>query len=439
MDARHQDGILEEEQGVSLGSRFAQEIEPPFSALDAAAIREQLERLLAHPLFSNSKRYPVLLAYTVEETLQGKGADLKERSIGVEVFGRSPSYDANADPVVRITAGEVRKRLMQYYYDSTHDGELVVELPVGSYVPLFHTVGSAAEPELFLPAPELPAQTAAAVPVLAAQRPVHRLLWALVGALVLVAGAVSVDIAARRHDAPPPPSSLDRFWAPITAGSSTATYCLGEPAKDISVGSINSLDTPADGSNPEPLYFRLHYSGLFAMADIITLTHTAAALEVRHKAFRVVPASGASFAQLREGPIVLIGAFDNIWTLRVTQKLRFGFESKDGVAVLVDRKSKTQTAWATAWDLPYAKLSRDYAIVARIHDSITGQPMIIAAGISEEGTEAAGEILYNPVYLEALLAKVPANWEQMNIEAVIETQVIQGHPGPPTVLAVEAW
>ncbi len=439
MDARHQDGILEEEQGVSLGSRFAQEIEPPFSALDAAAIREQLERLLAHPLFSNSKRYPVLLAYTVEETLQGKGADLKERSIGVEVFGRSPSYDANADPVVRITAGEVRKRLMQYYYDSTHDGELVVELPVGSYVPLFHTVGSAAEPELFLPAPELPPQTAAAVPVLAAQRPVHRLLWALVGALVLVAGAVSVDIAARRHDAPPPPSSLDRFWAPITAGSSTATYCLGEPAKDISVGSINSLDTPADGSNPEPLYFRLHYSGLFAMADIITLTHTAAALEVRHKAFRVVPASGASFAQLREGPIVLIGAFDNIWTLRVTQKLRFGFESKDGVAVLVDRKSKTQTAWATAWDLPYAKLSRDYAIVARIHDSITGQPMIIAAGISEEGTEAAGEILYNPVYLEALLAKVPANWEQMNIEAVIETQVIQGHPGPPTVLAVEAW
>jgi len=424
---------------MALGSRFAQEIAPPFSALDAAAIREQLERLLTHPLFSNSKRYPVLLAYTVEETLQGNGAELKERSIGIEVFGRSPSYDANADPVVRITAGEVRKRLMQYYYDSSHDGELVVELPVGSYVPLFHTVEPAVEPELALTALELTAQTAAPAPALDAPRPTHRLLWSLAGALVLVAGAVSVDIAARRRDAPPPPSSLDRFWAPITAGSSTATYCLGEPAKDINVGSINSLDTPVAGSNPEPLYFRLHYSGLFAMADIITLTHTAAALEVRHKAFRVVPASDASFAQLREGPIVLIGAFDNIWTLRVTQKLRFGFESKDGVAVLVDRKSKEQTTWATAWDTPYAKLSRDYAIVARIHDSLTGQPMIIAAGISEEGTEAAGEILYNPVYLEALLAKVPANWEQMNIEAVIETQVIQGHPGPPTVLAVEAW
>jgi hypothetical protein len=194
-----------------------------------------------------------------------------------------------------------------------------------------------------------------------------------------------------------------------------------------------------NGSTPEPLYFRLHLSGHLALADVITLTRTAAALETRHKAFRVLPASEASFAQLREGPIVLIGGFDNIWTLRVTQKLRFGFDSKDGVALIVDRKSPKQTTWATAWDLPYEKLSRDYAIVARIHDNTTGQPVIVAAGIGEEGTEAAGEILYNPVYLDSLIARLPSNWEQMNMEAVIETQVIEGHPGPPAILAVETW
>ena len=77
--------------------------------------------------------------------------------------------------------------------------------------------------------------------------------------------------------------------------------------------------------------------------------------------------------------------------------------------------------------------------MARIHDKTTGQPVIIAAGISEEGTEAAGEILYNAEYLESLLAKAPADWEQKNMEAVIETQVIEGHPGPPNVLAVETW
>src|SRR3984885_12865145 len=101
------------------------------------AIREQLKRLLAHPLFTNSKRYPVLLAYTVEQTLLGNAGELKERTIGIEAFGREPGYDVNLDPVVRTTAAEVRKRLIQYYYSSEHAGELIIEMPVGSYVPIF--------------------------------------------------------------------------------------------------------------------------------------------------------------------------------------------------------------------------------------------------------------------------------------------------------------
>ncbi|MGB8259543.1 MAG: hypothetical protein WCE75_04300 [Terracidiphilus sp.] len=411
-----------------------------FAAPEAAAVRAQLDRLLVHPLFANSKRYPALLAYTVDQTLEGNAGELKERSIGIEVFGRSPSYDANADPVVRITAGEVRKRLSQYYYDSTHDGEVVIELPTGSYVPVFRVPEPA-------PAAELPAAAVPPFPVPEVSPPAsthaapHRMPWWAVAALTLMAAGAGMGVGWRykQYRDYRPPSNIDRFWAPITAGANTATYCLGEPAKNLDVGAINSFDTPVNNSEPVPLYFRLHYSGHLALADVITLTRTAAALETQHKSFRVVPASEATFAQLREGPIVLIGAFDNIWTLRITQKLRFGFESKDGVALIVDRKSKQETTWATAWDLPYQKLSRDYAIVARIHDSTTGQPVIIAAGISEEGTEAAGEILYNPEYLDSLLSKLPANWEQLNMEAVIETQVIQGHSGPPSILAVETW
>jgi hypothetical protein len=106
-------------------------------APDASAVRDQLKRLLAHPLFANSKRYPVFLAYTVEQTLLGNAGELKERTIGVEAFGREPNYDVNLDPVVRSTAAEVRKRLIQYYYNTDHFGELIVELSAGSYVPSF--------------------------------------------------------------------------------------------------------------------------------------------------------------------------------------------------------------------------------------------------------------------------------------------------------------
>jgi hypothetical protein len=420
----------------------AQETLEPGSLIDAPKIREQLERLLVHPLFANSKRYPALLAYTVEQALLGNAAELKERSIAVEVFGRSPSYDANADPVVRITAGEVRKRLTQYYYDSTHRSELLIELPIGSYVPVFRgperpVIEPEPLPDTHEETPDFEIQPAPPAPESRA-----RIRWWLAGSiftLVVLAIAAGWFAGFRYRPEPPPPSNIDRFWEPVTASLNPTTFCLGEPAKNIDAGSINSIDTPVANSKPEPLYFRLHYSGNLALADVITLTRTVAALASRHKAFRVVPASEASFSQLREGPVVLIGAFDNIWTLRVTQKLRFGFESKDGVALLVDRKSQKETTWATAWDLPYQKLSRDYAIVARIHDSTTGQPVIIAAGISEEGTEAAGEVLYNPIYLDSLLAKAPKNWEQLNMEAVIETQVIEGHPGPPSILALETW
>jgi hypothetical protein len=435
---------------MSPATKSMQEMEQPGVVFDPALVREQLQRVLAHPLFANSKRYPALLAHAVEQALLGNASELKERSIGIEVFNRAPTYDANSDPVVRITAGEVRKRLGLYYYDSSHAGELVIELPIGSYVPVFRQAESAVEPPAAVeeldstPGALAPAQ-ATALPEFLPRVPARRSrIGFLIGSGLFAVGcAIGVVVGLRVQAVPPPepPSNMDRFWEPFTSSANSTTFCLGEPAKSIDMNAIDSLEAPvtAPAATTQELHVRLHLSGIFALADVITLARTAAPLEARHKPIRIVPASEASFTQLREGPVVLIGAFDNIWTLRITQRLRFGFESRDGVALLVDRKSQAKTTWTSAWDLPYQKLSRDYAIVARVHDDTTGQPVIIAAGISEEGTEAAGEILYNPLYLNSLVARAPANWEKMNMEAVIETQVIEGHSGPPNVLSVETW
>jgi hypothetical protein len=180
-------------------------------------------------------------------------------------------------------------------------------------------------------------------------------------------------------------------------------------------------------------------SGGLDASDVITLARSIVPLVPRHDAFRVVSASQTSFAQLRESPFVLIGAFDNIWTMRLTQDLPFGFESDGQVRKLIDRKSAHPRSWTLQWQVPYTKLAKDYAIVARIRDNVTGQPVVMLAGILGEGTEAASEVVSNPVYLDAMLRKAPKNWEHLNLEAVIETNVIEGHPGPPNVLAVETW
>src|SRR5664279_3264289 len=115
------------------------------TAPEKDAIREQLERLLAHSAFKSSKRCLTLLRYVVEHNLSGEGEALKERTLGVAVFGRLAEYDTNADPIVRATAGEVRKRIAQYYHEPERDGELRIDLRPGSYTPQFHMPARSAD------------------------------------------------------------------------------------------------------------------------------------------------------------------------------------------------------------------------------------------------------------------------------------------------------
>src|SRR5262249_18342558 len=131
--------------GAAMSQRRVMEQDPatvvralPDTEIEREAIREQLQRILAHPLFSHSKRYPLLLRWVVEKALDGRGGQLKEGTLGGEVFGRDPDYDTNTDPVVRITAGEIRKRIAQYYHEPGRESELRIDLPCGTYVPEFH-------------------------------------------------------------------------------------------------------------------------------------------------------------------------------------------------------------------------------------------------------------------------------------------------------------
>jgi hypothetical protein len=401
----------------------------------AAAVREQLRRLLAHPLFTNSKRYPVLLAYTVEQTLTGHGSNLKERTIGVEAFGREPHYDVNLDPVVRTTAAEVRKRLIQYYYNPEHAGELVIELPLGAYVPSFREpVQDAGRGGggLFLAGRAGEPGTAAAPLMKMAHedRQVRSRTWTQ---WVMIAAGLAMTMAAGfglgrigvERLQPKQVTQLDRFWDPIRSASTRITYCLGEPMAATDHGRMTPPGVPTPGG--------------MDVSDVITLARSIVPLVPRHDAFRVVPATETSYAQLREGPFVLIGAFDNPWTMRIMQDLPFDFEYVNQVREVVDRRSAGKRFWALAWKVPRVQLAKDYGVVARIHDKVTGQPVIILAGILGEGTQAASELASNPAYLEAMLRNAPKDWDQHNLEAVIETDVIDGHPGPPTVMAVDTW
>jgi TolB-like protein/tetratricopeptide (TPR) repeat protein len=117
--------------------RDAQGVGVPSGEITAEAIRTALEKILASPGFVNADRLSRFLRYTVEETLNGQTDKLKETLLGIEVFGRKPTYDPRVDAVVRTEAVKLRARMKDYYEADGREDELVIDLPKGGYVPAF--------------------------------------------------------------------------------------------------------------------------------------------------------------------------------------------------------------------------------------------------------------------------------------------------------------
>jgi hypothetical protein len=144
---------------------------------------------------------------------------------------------------------------------------------------------------------------------------------------------------------------------------------------------------------------------------------------------------------LKDGPAILIGAFNNSWTLRLTGQLRFSFVNDriNHFEWIRDSEHPDSRQWAHSVDSPYSSLPTDYAIVSRVMDPTTGRFVVTASGLAKFGTEAAGEFLTNPVYMQQVAKTAPRDWEQKNLEIVINTNVVGRSAGPPHVVATHYW
>jgi hypothetical protein len=402
------------------------------SSPQAGGVREQLERLLNDPLFMHSKHFPNMLRYVVEQTLEGNTPQIRERIIGIEVFGRGPGYDTNADPVVRMTAREIRNRLARYYQDPSHSSELRIDLPTGSYVPTFCPKNDVVLPH------EIASVT---VP---GRREAGVRLRKIGFTLLLFALGLSacVLLVLRLHDVKAPPNALNSFWEPFVQGNGLITICMGDPKAPKVPETNSNLLQPSNAApkpDPQATSWSQLRSGNLALGDVDALSRVLRLESFHNKPYRLAMAPEVSFAQLQEGPILLIGAFDNRWMMRLTENLRFHFiTTKDNIGMIADRRNPGQTTWSIS-NGSYHHFSRDFAIVARFHDATTNQPIVAIGGFSEQGTEAAGEILSDSAAFSNLLKNAPSNWRSMNMEAVIATDILTGQPGPPQVLAVEFW
>ncbi len=401
------------------------------SARQALEIRGQLDRLLASQQFRSSRRCQRLLCHITEHTLAGDVTSLKERTLGIEVFGRSPSYDTAQDPVVRATAAETRKKLAQYYLENGHDHEPRIDLLAGSYVPEFHS----------------------ATPTRAAATSAPRFGFRHLTACLSISACLLLSAAAylwfNRQS-----SSLDQFWAPILHAPGPVLICLGQPVAYnlTSSQAQDQIQATARERSPvssEPRSGTIALDQLIilrdryvALGDAICLAHLAAALEKRGKQYRVRGEGATSSSDLREDAVVLLGAFDNQWTLRASGQLRFTFfkDSSRETDMVRDRLHPERMDWKLTGAWPHwENLSKDYAIVSRLLDSNTDRPVVIAAGITHFGTMAAGELISNPEYFAEVAGQMPSDWRRKNLQVVLWVPVAHGAAGHPRVLATHVW
>src|SRR5262249_12362206 len=146
-----------------------------YTDLTEAAVRAELERIIAGPAFEDSERLVRFLTFIVDQTLTGNPSGLKESVIGMAVFGRPAGYDPKTDPIVRVQARRLRAKLESWYLDAGRESAIRIELPKGGYVPEF----------TWAPSPKETAQPAPASEGLPVRRP-RSIVWALAALVPVV-------------------------------------------------------------------------------------------------------------------------------------------------------------------------------------------------------------------------------------------------------------
>lgn len=391
----------------------------PSTPEEHSAVIQALEEVMASPHFCNSKRYPALLRYIVEQTLLGHGDEIKERTVGIDVFGRAPDYDTNLDTIVRYTAGEVRKRLALHYHEV--DAPIQISLSIRSYRPEFLRL---------VDVPDLEATTEpekSALKKISLDHPVvlkvhrkHTLTWVITAAsllLLLLIGLRSWNAA--RTDA------VSRFWSPILSQKAPTIISLG--GVTFSPSSNNGTKVASDSTDGN------HY---LSFENGLAMGRVAALLNVRGGSYRVQAAANTTMAQIREDPTVLVGAYNNEWTYRLAEPLRFHFAPHPDERIVDAQNPKL--SWSRDRSKPFGD-SPDYALVARFRNPSTDSIVVMIAGLQRFGTDAASQFATSTDLLEDFNRQVGWNWRNKNIEVVLRVDVVNGRAGAPIVVATHIW
>lgn len=381
-----------------------------------------VNRIALSQHLKTSPRLRELLFYIASCAIRDAPEDATEKQIGIHVFGRHPGYNSSEDSIVRTHARLLRQKLTAYFAEEGLNEEMVMEVPKGHYLPVFHSRAESKpplpDPVPSTPPPDLPE----AVPSPAARRRPW-MIGTIAVALVLAAIA-GVFIGHRWRAAAPAETAVDVFWRPfLEADPPIVIYSNalfeGDSTRGLRYAPLGT------SKEPEAEGFIDTYTGVGELASVYTLTQM---FDARRKNFILKRSLLVTWDEAQLRNLIFIGSRAENPSLRVLQPTSDFTMVADADSAGVANHHPLPGEPAV-YSRPEHPLTTDYAILALLPGVQPGRRMLVFSGLMTFGTQAAVQYVCQPETAAILLKKITApKGEIRPFEAVLQTTIGGGVP-----------
>jgi hypothetical protein len=390
----------------------------------------EIDRLVNSHTLHGSESLCKLLRYLAEHAIRKPGVALKEYQIATEVFGRPTEFDPHLDSLVRVQAGRLRSKLAEYYASEGAEDPILVELPKGTYALSFHPATLSSK-NLVRGMHEPDGQKGGSQPR-RSSRVVLILSSLLVVSLVVIAWLVAGKITSNRSSSADEaaPAAFRVFWHAFANGPDAPWVIFSNGAF---IGRPETGLRYFDPRRDSREAISDHYTGVGEVLAVYDLNQVFAQL---HRQVRVKRGSLFSLDDAQNNNLIFVGSPAENLSLRdipsthhfVFQRSPSGPRKGDLAIFNVDpRPDEPKMFFASPSGMP---LTEDYAIVGLVPGMNSARSVLILAGTTTIGTQAAAEYVCRQDSLEQLLLRlsVSDNGEMKPFEAVLHVKVARGVP-----------
>jgi hypothetical protein len=381
-----------------------------------------------------------LLRYLAKHALDHPGTPIKEYQIATEVFGRSADFDPQLDSMVRVQAGRLRGKLAEYYSANGADDAITVELPKGTYVLSFHHHALARRPHVS-PSTETVSQ---------ALRPGNsERKWIAasisLGVLVLAAGVTILGLLWSRNSAQAgtselAPAAFRVFWNGFVSGQEEPWVIFSNAAF---VGRPETGMRYYDTTKDKGSFILDHYTGV---GEVLAVHELDRVFGLLHRQIRVKRGSLFSLDDAKNNNLIFIGSpFENLTLLEIPGTQEFLFrrmasgprKGEEAIINVHPQPGESKEYFPSAGNAP---LTEDYAVVGLVKGLNPSQAVLILAGTTTLGTQAAVEYVCRQSSVEELLLRLPVSQagQLKPFEAVIRVKVTRGVPVGTELVALRS-